>query len=257
MDKIVENNDKEVPTWVTRSKTNSLGQFFKNFEDIYDTYLVEVIKCKKHDEYVELEDKLIGPSNIIKPGKIPVRLNKPDTQVPTVVYFLTVFLMKWTGLATMKIIEEFIECHVKAEMETERMEYEKKTTAAELDELKCEYDALSTAFDELKKNSADSSLTNGLAINDLEGRIRKSEDDVMIKENKIRNLEADVTAKEQIILEKSEQINMLWEKIRGLDTNMEKTTCHNADMDLDKKQTKKKRPTKREKGREHNILQME
>ncbi|POG71840.1 hypothetical protein GLOIN_2v1601917, partial [Rhizophagus irregularis DAOM 181602=DAOM 197198] len=116
-------------------------------------------------------------------------------QVPTVVYFLTVFLMKWTGLATMKIIEEFIECHVKAEMETERMEYEKKTTAAELDELKCEYDALSTAFDELKKNSADSSLTNGLAINDLEGRIRKSEDDVMIKENKIRNLEADVTAK--------------------------------------------------------------
>ncbi|CAB4377016.1 unnamed protein product [Rhizophagus irregularis] len=68
--------------------------------------------------------------------------------------------------------------------------------ATEFDELKWEYDRLSTAFDKLKKNSADSSLTNGLAINDLEGRIRNLEADVIIKENKIRNLEADVTAKE-------------------------------------------------------------
>ncbi|CAB5373350.1 unnamed protein product [Rhizophagus irregularis] len=112
--------------------------------------------------------------------------------------------MKWAGLAMKKIIEEYIECHVKAELENERMEYEKKLTAAEFDELKWEYDGLLTAFDKLKKNSADSSLTNGLAINDLEGRIRNLEADIIIKENKIRNLEADVTAKEQIILEKSE-----------------------------------------------------
>ncbi|CAB4391291.1 unnamed protein product [Rhizophagus irregularis] len=127
------------------------------------------------------------------------------------------------------------------------MEYEKKLTVAEFDELKWEYDGLSTAFDKLKKNSADSSLTNGLAINDLEGRIRNLEADVIIKENKIRNLEANVTAKEQIILEKSEQTNMLWEEIRGLEAKIEKATCQNAVIDLDKKQTKKKRPNKKRK----------
>ncbi|CAB4384001.1 unnamed protein product [Rhizophagus irregularis] len=247
MDKIVEKNAEEVPTWVTQSKMNSLGQFFKNFEDIYDTHLVDILQCKKIEEYIELEDKLIGPSNITKPGKLPIRLNKPDMKVPSVVYFLTVFLTKWAGLATKKIIEEYIECHVKAEIENERMEHDKKMAVAEFDELKWEYDRLSTAFDKLKKNSADSSLTNGLAINDLKGRIRNLEADVIIKENKIRNLEADVTAKEHIILEKSEQINMLWEKIRGLEAKMEKATCQNADMDLDKKQTKKKCPNKKRK----------
>ncbi|PKK58236.1 hypothetical protein RhiirC2_720681 [Rhizophagus irregularis] len=114
MDKIVEKNAEEVPTWVTQSKMNSLGQFFKNFEDIYDTHLVDILQCKKIEEYIE-------------------------------------------------------------------------------------------------------------------------------------NLEADVTAKEHIILEKSEQINMLWEKIRGLEAKMEKATCQNADMDLDKKQTKKKCPNKKRK----------
>ncbi|CAB4388157.1 unnamed protein product [Rhizophagus irregularis] len=247
IDKIVEKADEEVPTWVMQSKMNSLTQFFKSFEDTYDTHVLEILKCKNLKEYNELEDKLIGPSNITKPGNLPIRLSKPDTKLLSVVYFITIFLVKWAGLATKKIIEEYIECHVKAELENERMEYEKKLTAAEFDELKWEYDGLSTAFDELKKNSADSSLTNGLAINDLEGRIRNLEADVIIKENKIRNLEADVTAKEQIILEKSEQTNMLWEKIRGLEAKIEKATCQNADMDLDKKQTKKKRPNKKRK----------
>ncbi|CAB5353765.1 unnamed protein product [Rhizophagus irregularis] len=155
--------------------------------------------------------------------------------------------MKWAGLATKKIIEEYIECHVKAENEIERMEYDKKMAATEFDELKWEYDGLSTAFDKFKKNSADSGLTSGLMIADLEGRIKNLEANVTAKENLIRNLEADVTAKEQIILEKSEQTNMLWEKIRGLEAKMEKSTCQNTDMDLDKKQTKKKCPNKKRK----------
>ncbi|PKB94912.1 hypothetical protein RhiirA5_476964 [Rhizophagus irregularis] len=165
--------------------------------------------------------------------------------------------MKWAGLATKKIIEEYIECHVKAEIEIEQMEYDKKMAAAEFDELKWEYDGLSTAFNNFKKNSADSSLTNGLIITDLESRIRNLEADVTAKENIIRNLEADVTAKEQIILEKSEQTNMLWEKIRGLEAKMEKSTYQNTDMDLDKKQTKKKCPNKKRKRCKHNILKIE
>ncbi|CAG8732404.1 uncharacterized protein OCT59_011725 [Rhizophagus irregularis] len=214
MDKIGEKNDEEVPTWVAQSKVNSLRQFFKNFDDIYDTHLADIVQCKKIEEYIELEDKLIGPSNITKLEKLPIRINKPETRVPAVFYFLTVFLMKWAGLAAKKIIEEYIECHVKAEIEIERMEYDKKMAATEFDELKWKYDALSTAFDKFKENSADSSLTNGLIITDLEGRIRNLEADVTAKENIIRNLQADVTAKKQIILEKSEQTNMLWEKIR-------------------------------------------
>ncbi|PKB97434.1 hypothetical protein RhiirA5_468244 [Rhizophagus irregularis] len=103
------------------------------------------------------------------------------------------------------------------------------------------------SFRQFQENSADSSLTNGLLITDLEGRIKNLEADVTAKQNIIRNLEADVTAKEQIILEKSEQANMLWEKIRGLEVKMEKSTCQGTDMDLDKKQTKKKRPSKKRK----------
>ncbi|PKY34914.1 hypothetical protein RhiirB3_500403 [Rhizophagus irregularis] len=128
--------------------------------------------------------------------------------------------------------------------------------AAEFDELKWEYDGLSTAFNNFKKNSADSSLTNGLIITDLESRIRNLEADVTAKENIIRNLEADVTAKEQIILEKSEQTNMLWEKIRGLEAKMEKSTYQNTDMDLDKKQTKKKCPNKKRKSTEDKLMKV-
>ncbi|CAB4382035.1 unnamed protein product [Rhizophagus irregularis] len=102
MNKIGEKNDEEVPTWVAQSKVNSLGQFFKNFDDIYDTHLADIVQCKKIEEYIELEDKLIGPSNITKPGKLPIRINKPETRVPAVFYFLTVFLMKWAGLAAKK-----------------------------------------------------------------------------------------------------------------------------------------------------------
>ncbi|PKC07101.1 hypothetical protein RhiirA5_500890 [Rhizophagus irregularis] len=46
-------------------------------------------------------------------------------------------------------------------------------------------------FEDMKKNMADGSLTNGLVIQDLE--------------NRIRNLEANVTAKKRIILEKNSE----------------------------------------------------
>ncbi|EXX59684.1 uncharacterized protein OCT59_017640 [Rhizophagus irregularis] len=65
-------------------------------------------------------------------------------------------------------------------------------------------------FEDMKKNMADGSLTNGLVIQDLE--------------NRIRNLEADVTAKKRIILEKSETNNALWEKIKALEIKEEKLT---------------------------------
>ncbi|CAB4385483.1 unnamed protein product [Rhizophagus irregularis] len=117
IDNIVEKTDEEVPTWVTQSKTNSLTQFFKSFEDTYDIHVLEILKCKSLEEYNELEDKLIGPSNITKPGDIPIRLSKPDTKLLLLIYFITTFLVKWAGLATKKIIEEYIECHVKAELE--------------------------------------------------------------------------------------------------------------------------------------------
>ncbi|CAB4484570.1 unnamed protein product [Rhizophagus irregularis] len=62
-------------------------------------------------------------------------------------------------------------------------------------------------FEDMKKNMADGSLTNGLVIQDLE--------------NRIRNLEANVTAKKRIILEKSETNNALWEKIKALEIKEE------------------------------------
>ncbi|PKY50492.1 hypothetical protein RhiirA4_530505 [Rhizophagus irregularis] len=247
MDRKVEINDEEVPTWVAQQKKNVIAMFFKNFNDIYDTHLTEIVQCTKIEEYIELEDKLIGPSNIIKPGKIPIRLNKPETKVPAVYYFLTVFLMKWAGQAMMNIIEEVLESHEKIRIENERIRDEKETTAAELEPLKWENEELLAKLNELKNNSANSSLTNGLIITDLEGRIKNLEVDVTAKENKIRNLEADVTAKERIILEKSEQTNMLWEKIKGLEAKVETPTCQKTDMDLDKMQTKKKRSHKKRK----------
>ncbi|PKC64266.1 hypothetical protein RhiirA1_462661 [Rhizophagus irregularis] len=67
-------------------------------------------------------------------------------------------------------------------------------------------------------------------------------------ENGIRNLEADVIAKERIILEKNEANNILWEKIKALEVKEEKPTSQVTDMDLDNKmQKKKKRPNKKRK----------
>ncbi|PKY45855.1 hypothetical protein RhiirA4_460541 [Rhizophagus irregularis] len=194
--------------------------FFDPFYDIYNYYLADVIKCKKIEEYIELEEKLIGPVTISKPGKIPVHLNKPDTKVPVVYYFISLFLIKWAGKALVNIIEMVL--------------YRKRVAALKYEQIKMQNEKFLENNEELTKKLADSSLINGLMIADLE--------------NRIRNLEADVIAKERIILKKSEANNILWEKIKALEVKEEKPTCQETDMDLDKKvQKKKKRPNKKRK----------
>ncbi|PKK68931.1 hypothetical protein RhiirC2_749316, partial [Rhizophagus irregularis] len=84
------------------------------------------------------------------------------------------------------------------------------------------YSALQEDCAELEKivgKSADSDLTNGLVIQDLE--------------NKIRNLEADIIAKERIILEKSETNNILWGKIKALEEKEENLTSQVTKMEID------------------------
>ncbi|PKK63341.1 hypothetical protein RhiirC2_744441, partial [Rhizophagus irregularis] len=84
------------------------------------------------------------------------------------------------------------------------------------------YSDLQQAYEDLGKivdNNADSALTNGLVIQDLE--------------NKIRNLEADIIAKERIILEKSEANNILWGKIKALEEKEENLTSQVTKMEID------------------------
>ncbi|PKK67742.1 hypothetical protein RhiirC2_713891 [Rhizophagus irregularis] len=97
--------------------------------------------------------------------------------------------------------------------------------------------------EDLEKNVAEGALTNGLVIQDLE--------------NRIRNLEAEVIAKERIILEKSEANNILWEKIKALEIIEEKSTCQVINMETDTEtqiKKKKKRPNnkKRKRARSQN-----
>ncbi|CAB4379887.1 unnamed protein product [Rhizophagus irregularis] len=73
-----------------------------------------------------------------------------------------------------------------------------------------QYSEIQQKNEDLEKIVADGALTNGLVIQDLE--------------NRIRNLEAEVIAKERIILEKSEANNILWEKIKALEVNEKNLT---------------------------------
>ncbi|PKK59603.1 hypothetical protein RhiirC2_794608 [Rhizophagus irregularis] len=79
----------------------------------------------------------------------------------------------------------------------------------------------------LEKELADSGLANGLMITELG--------------NRIRNLEADVAAKERIILEKNEVNNILWEKIKALEEKEKEPTCKDTNMQKKKKCPNKKR----------------
>ncbi|PKY50064.1 hypothetical protein RhiirA4_529321 [Rhizophagus irregularis] len=85
-------------------------------------------------------------------------------------------------------------------------------------------------MDDMKKERDDSVLTSGLMITDME--------------NRIRNLEADVMAKERIILEKNEETNILWGKIKALEDKEKEPTCKAMN---NKVQKKKKRPNKKRK----------
>ncbi|PKY58995.1 hypothetical protein RhiirA4_481387 [Rhizophagus irregularis] len=220
MDNIDEKIEEVIAKWVTDNKKTCMNNFFDKFYDIYDDYLVEVTKCKKVEEYIALEDKLIGKTNISKPGKIPIRLNKPETKVPAVYYFVSLFLTKWAGQAVSRIVDDMLNSGAEIMRRDERIKM-KHREIVENHKIR-------------EKNFADSSLTNGLMITELE--------------NRIRNLEADVTAKERIILEKNEEINILWEKIKELEGKKDKSACQEPDMDLDKVQKKKKkRPNKKRK----------
>ncbi|PKC05756.1 hypothetical protein RhiirA5_420499 [Rhizophagus irregularis] len=225
-------NEEEVSTWVIDNKKKCMQAFFDHFRDIYDKFLMEVVKCKKIEEYINLEKLIIESTAASKPGKIPIRLNKPETKVPAVYYFLSLFLIKFAGVQVDNILEGIL-CRV-------------QTAAAQHKRIEKRYSDLQQKFDDLEKNvenSVDAALTNGLVIQDLE--------------NKIRNLEADLIAKERIILEKSEANNILWGKIKALEEKEENLTSQVPKMEIDnEKQIKKNTPTKREKGREYNKLKM-
>ncbi|CAB4380997.1 unnamed protein product [Rhizophagus irregularis] len=155
IDTTIFDNKEKVTTWVNNNKKTCMKAFFDHFHDIYDEFLTEVVKCKKIKEYIDLERMIMkSTSSASKLGKIPIRLNKPETKVPAVYYFLSLFLIKFAGIQVNAIVE-FL------------------------------FRSLQEDFADLEKfveNSADSDLTNGLVIQDLE--------------NKIRNLEADIIAKE-------------------------------------------------------------
>ncbi|PKY60966.1 hypothetical protein RhiirA4_485338 [Rhizophagus irregularis] len=111
----------------------------------------------------------------------PVRLNKPETKVLAVYYFISLFLTKWAGKALLSILDVLL--------------YRERVAALRYEQIKLQNTEILEKYENLTKNIGDSELTNSLMIADLE--------------NRIRNLEADVIAKEQIILEKNKANNIL------------------------------------------------
>ncbi|PKY49307.1 hypothetical protein RhiirA4_465238 [Rhizophagus irregularis] len=217
----------EVTTWVADNRKKCIASFFEPFYEVYDEYLVKVVKCTKIDEYVKLEEELIGPETVSKPGKTSVRLNKTETKVPAVYYFLTIFLTKLAGKALLKVLDEM-----------QDILYHEKVSeliaADECERIKTQKEEILENYKDLEKKMGDTVLSSELWIADLE--------------NRIRNLEADVTAKERIILEKTEANNILWEKIKALEEKKNEPTCKDTDMDLDNKvQKKRKRPSRKRK----------
>uniref|UniRef100_U9TT54 Uncharacterized protein n=1 Tax=Rhizophagus irregularis (strain DAOM 181602 / DAOM 197198 / MUCL 43194) TaxID=747089 RepID=U9TT54_RHIID len=196
MEPTVEVKDEEVMTWVNDNKKKYIKAFFEYFHDIYDEYLVKIVECKKIEEYTEVERKLMGPDPLSKPGKIPTRLNKPTTKVLAVYYFISLFLIKRAGQGLNLLLEGII--------------YRARVAALNYEQIKKENAEILDNFEKLEKRVGDSDLTSGLLIADLE--------------NRIRNLEADVIAKERIILEKNEANNILWEKIKVLEEKEELPT---------------------------------
>ncbi|PKY56171.1 hypothetical protein RhiirA4_506567 [Rhizophagus irregularis] len=145
---------------------------------------MEVINCIKIDEYMKCKEKELGQHAPSKPGKIPVRLNKPESKVPTVYYFVILFLTKWAGEIVNNIVDVVL--------------YRERMSAVSCEPIKARYSEVSKENADLKEKVASSDLINGLMITDMEKRIR--------------DLEVDVTVKERIILEKNEGVNILWEK---------------------------------------------
>ncbi|CAG8747110.1 12069_t:CDS:1, partial [Rhizophagus irregularis] len=59
-----------------------LNKFYDEFEEIYDKYIADIVNFKKVNEYLEYEEKTLGPNAYTKPGKTPICLNKRETKVP-------------------------------------------------------------------------------------------------------------------------------------------------------------------------------
>ncbi|PKK64728.1 hypothetical protein RhiirC2_810510 [Rhizophagus irregularis] len=228
IDTAITENEEEISTWVNKSKKQYMNTFFDPFQDVFDNFLTDVVKCKKIEEYIDLEKTLIQCTSVSKPGKIPIRLNKPETKVPAVYYFLSLFLIKYAGVYVDNIVTALLRRVMATAVHFNANAIQVNRRMA------MQYSDLQKKGEDLEKIVADSALTNGLVIQDLE--------------NRIRNLEAQVIAKERIILEKSEANNILWEKIKALEVKEEKLTSQVTKMEIDKeKQTKKKRPNKKRK----------
>ncbi|PKB96367.1 hypothetical protein RhiirA5_404468 [Rhizophagus irregularis] len=216
MDTIALSHEEEVVKWVHNIRDELLRTFYNNFKEV-DNFLVDIIKCTTPKEYIEVEKTFMKPDALMKPGKIPTSLNNLKTKVDSACYFSSVFLTKWAGETIRPILEVLLN-----RVKTTALKYER--ISAEHKEMLDEYFNLETKF-------ADSKLENEKIVEDLEIRIRKLEVEVLAKEqikskndeivtnleNRIRNLEADIIAKEQIILEKNEINNNLWGKIKVLE----------------------------------------
>ncbi|PKY54989.1 hypothetical protein RhiirA4_503012 [Rhizophagus irregularis] len=178
-------------------------------------------------EYIEFEKTVMKQDALLKPGKIPIRLHKPESKVIPAVYFTAVFLIKRSGEALRNLLEDTLFSVKLAEQDSERIKIENEIVLAN-----CA--AMTNKMNDMEKEKGDRELTSGLMIADLE--------------NRIRNLEADITAKERIILEKNETINSLWEKINAQEEKVVTSTCNMTNMDVDNNlQKKKKRRNKKRK----------
>ncbi|CAB4390560.1 unnamed protein product [Rhizophagus irregularis] len=197
IDTAITENEEEISTWVNKSKKQYMNTFFDPFQDVFDNFLTDVVKCKKIEEYIDLEKTLIQCTSVSKPGKIPIRLNKPETKVPAVYYFLSLFLIKYAGVYVDNIVTALLRRVMATAVHFNANAIQVNRRMA------MQYSDLQKKGEDLEKIVADSALTNGLVIQDLE--------------NRIRNLEAQVIAKERIIFEKSEANNILWEKIKALE----------------------------------------
>ncbi|PKY28710.1 hypothetical protein RhiirB3_445011 [Rhizophagus irregularis] len=140
MDTTIEINDEKIRTWINDNKKTYMKAFFNPFYNIYDYCLVDVIKCKKIEEYIE----------------------------PVVYYFVTLFLIKWAGKALKDIMEALLYCE--------------KIAVLKYEQIKMQNVKILEKNEDLTKKLADSDLINGLMIADMENRIRNLEADVIAKE---------------------------------------------------------------------------
>ncbi|CAB4495549.1 unnamed protein product [Rhizophagus irregularis] len=103
---------------------------------IYDKIYSDILELKKVDEYIEYEKKTLGLNAFSKPGKTPIRLNKRETKVSSVYYFIVLFMAKWSGEVLKKIIEnifrENFTAHGSKDLQDRISELEADVTARDL-----------------------------------------------------------------------------------------------------------------------------